>query len=452
MIPYYFLPNIFQYLAFDDQRQLRLVSKEWNGFLLPFVFSKFSTGMRGELEKYLRKYGEFARELCVISLDDNMIDLLSACKNTTRLYIDTHGTRPEAAIILGEKLPHLSYLELYYADCAKVRSLGPLTRKVQTLYYYPKACDDPEEFMTYYRDFDCPLVTHLIIHEEWALAGENFLYIIGRFPALKTFDYTGPYLHGYQFDHFVYDVENMVFKEISLADRDAPMSAFLRFQDDIPPKTPLFSSVKNDSISERDELAAFMRSLKDMHSKTPLDSSAKKITHESQLRDLFNAHTYKFFEFIPRFNCLDAIDVSTPFIDQEEFIELLLSLKDTRSLSFDFGYQDFSPDLCKETFKATTVFLEVNNSKLTLVLEWLTSCFPNLEELSINLLDGPANYDETKSEFQSTFELWEKMIESRPNLSRIHLPNDVFTQCQIEKKYPHILVDNKCKARYYRKV
>ncbi|KAJ9054727.1 hypothetical protein DSO57_1011039 [Entomophthora muscae] len=409
MIPYYFLPNIFQYLEFDDQRQLRLVSKEWNGFLLPFVFSKFSTGMRGELEKYLRKYGEFARELCVISLDDNMIDLLSACKNTTRLYIDTQGTRPEAAIILGEKLPLLSYLELFYADCAKVRSLGPLTRKVQTLYYYPKACDDPEEFMTYYRDFDCPLVTHLIIHEEWALAGENFPYIIGRFPALKTFDYTGPYLHGYQFDHFVYDQTEM---------------------------HPCLHFYVSKTIFLQKHLCFHQ---------------LRKITHESQLRDLFTAHTYKFAEFIPRFNCLDAIEVSTPFIEQEEFIELLLSLKDIRSLSFDFGYQDFSSDLCKETFKATTVFLEVNHSKLTLVLEWLASCFPNLEELSINLLDGPANYDETKSEFKSTFELWEKMIESRPNLSRIHLPNDVFTQCQIEKKYPQILVDNKCKARYYEK-
>ncbi|KAJ9054728.1 hypothetical protein DSO57_1011040 [Entomophthora muscae] len=420
MIPCYLLPDIFRYLEFDDQRQLRLVSKKWNVFLLPFVFSKFSSGMRGELEKYLRKYGEFAREVCVNSLHDSMNDLILACKNATRLFIDLNNTSPEKALFLGEKFPLLSYLELYYADSAKVSYLSPLTRKVKTLYYYPDPCDDPEEFMTYYEDFDCPLVTHLIIREEWALGGEDFPYIIESFPALKTFDYTGPYLHGYQFDHFIYDVENMVFKEISLADRDAPMSAFLRFRDDIPSKTPLFSS-------------------------------CKEATCESQFEDLFTTYTHKFFELIPQFTCLDAIDVTTPFIDQEEFIALLLSLKDIRSLSFDFKYQDFSPDLCKETFNATTVFLEVNKLKLPLVLEWLASCFPNLEELSINLLDGPANYDETKSEFKSTFELWEKMIESRPNLSRIHLPNDVFTQCQIEKKYPQILVDNKCKARYYEK-
>ncbi|KAJ9054733.1 hypothetical protein DSO57_1011045 [Entomophthora muscae] len=274
--------------------------------------------------------------------------------------------------------------------------------------------------MTYYKDFDYPLVTHLKIEEEWALSLDNFSYIFGKFPALKTFEYAGPDLDGFQFTHFVYDVENMVFKKIGCESKNTFFSAVLHFQDDIPSKTPLLSS-------------------------------NQEANHMSQFKDFLNNNVYKFAEFIPRFNCLDAIDVTSRFFEQEEFIALLLSLKDIRSLSFDFKYQDFSPDLCKETFNATTVFLEVNKLKLPLVLEWLASCFPNLEELSINLLDGPANYDETKSEFKSTFELWEKMIESRPNLSRIHLPNDVFTQCQIEKKYPQILVDNKCKARYYEK-
>ncbi|KAJ9069608.1 hypothetical protein DSO57_1016769 [Entomophthora muscae] len=379
MIPYYFLPDIFKYLELHDQRQLHLISKEWNGFLLPFVFQRLSTRMYEGFEELLRKYSEFVEELHMDSLDASMNDLLSACKITSRLFINFYHISPEAALLLGEKFPRLSYLELYYADSAKVNYLSPLTRKVQTLYYRPEPCDDIEEFMIYYKDFDCPLVTHLIIDEEWALAGHDFSYIIKRFPALKTFDYTGPFLRGYLFDHFFYDVENMVFKEISFSDRDADISAFLRFRDDIPSKTPLLSS-------------------------------DQEVTHESQFNDLFNISTLKLLELIPRFTCLDAIDINTRFLDpDQEYIELLLSLKDIRSLSFDFDDQDFSTDLFEETFKATNVSLEITESKLPLILEWLASCFPDLEELGIHLSDLPANYDETR-ESKLTFELWEKLI------------------------------------------
>ncbi|KAJ9066950.1 hypothetical protein DSO57_1004712 [Entomophthora muscae] len=374
--------------------------------------------MRGGFKKYLCKYSEFVKELRVKSLDANMIDLLSACKNTTRLFINLDDISPKAALILGEKFPRLSYLEINCTDSVKLIYMSPLTSKVQTLYYHFNARNNLAKFMNYYRDYDYPLVTHLIIEEQLARIGYNFSRIIKRFPALKTLDYTGPYINGYQFNHFFYDIENMVFKEINLSDRVSPLSALICFHDDIPSKTPLLSS-------------------------------EQEVTHESQFRALRNIGIYKFFELIPQITCLDAIDVTSRFLEQEKFVELLLSLKDIRSLSFDFGYHDFSPDLYKETFKATTVFLEVNKSNLTLVLEWLANCFPSLEELGIYLSDGPANYDETKSEFKSTFEFWEKLVESRPNLSKIHLPNDVFSRCQIEKKYPHILVGNKCKARYY---
>ncbi|KAJ9087495.1 hypothetical protein DSO57_1032834 [Entomophthora muscae] len=241
--------------------------------------------------------------------------------------------------------------------------------------------------------------------------------MIKVFPALKTFDYTGFYGGGWNLEHFVYDVENMVFKEIGFPCFEEPFSAFIRFHDDIPPKTPLLS----------------------------LD---EEVTHESQFRDLLNANTDNLFDFIHQFACLDAIYVRASFIELEEFVQLLLSLKDIPSLSFNIEYQDFYPDLCKETFKATTVFLEVHESKLPSFLEWLATCLPNLEELGIELSDGPVSHDETKdSESKSTFEFWKKLIESRPNLSKIHLPNDFPTRCQIEKKYPHILVGNKCKAR-----
>ncbi|KAJ9066945.1 hypothetical protein DSO57_1004708 [Entomophthora muscae] len=103
MLPYYFLPDIFQYLESNDQRQLRLVSKEWNEFLLPFVFSRLSTDMHDEFEVLLPKYSELVRELHMDSLGDNMVDLLSACKNTTRLSINLKDISPEAALILGEK-------------------------------------------------------------------------------------------------------------------------------------------------------------------------------------------------------------------------------------------------------------------------------------------------------------------------------------------------------------
>ncbi|KAJ9060044.1 hypothetical protein DSO57_1035067 [Entomophthora muscae] len=162
-----------------------------------------------------------------------MTDLLSTCKNTTRLSINLNDISPEAALILGEKLPLLSYLELWHANSAKVSYLSPLTRKVKTLHYYPDPCEGPEEFMTYYRDFDCPLVTRLIIHENWSLAGHNFPHIVKRFPALKTFEYQVPQLRGYRFDYFVYDVKNMVFKEITFSNRVSPMSAFICFHDDI---------------------------------------------------------------------------------------------------------------------------------------------------------------------------------------------------------------------------
>ncbi|KAJ9090513.1 hypothetical protein DSO57_1001484 [Entomophthora muscae] len=136
MLPYYFLPDIFKYLELDDQRQLRLVSKEWNGFLLPFVFSVASTNMSNERKILLRKYSGFVRELHVHKLDARMTDLLSAFKNTTYFVINLKFVSPEAALTLGEKFPCLSYLELICGDPDRLRYLSPLTRKVQTLKYH----------------------------------------------------------------------------------------------------------------------------------------------------------------------------------------------------------------------------------------------------------------------------------------------------------------------------
>ncbi|KAJ9078352.1 hypothetical protein DSO57_1007389 [Entomophthora muscae] len=423
MIPYYFLPDIFKYLERKNQCQLRLVSREWNEFLLPFVFSRLSTGMYGGFEKLLRKYSEFVKELHLVSLDDNMIGLLSACKKTTRLFINLGVISPEAALILGEKFPLLSYLELWNANSAKVSYLSPLTRKVKTLYYYPDPCENKDDFMTYYRDFDCPLVTHLIIEEEDSLAGHNFSHIVKRFPAVETFEFIYTVIYGYQFEYFVYDVENMVFKEIRFPGHEEPLYASLRFHNDIPPKTPLLSS-------------------------------HQEVTHESQFHALLSLSTCGFVDLIPQFTYLDAIHIIPECIEQE-FIELLLSLKDIRSLSFDFKYQRFSTDLFKETFKATTVFLEVPESELPVVLEWLASCLPNLEELGIHLRGSLYAHDETKqTESKLIFEFWENLVEKCPNLSKIHLSDDLPFLCQIKKKYPHISVDNKRKAknklpRYY---
>ncbi|KAJ9054732.1 hypothetical protein DSO57_1011044 [Entomophthora muscae] len=109
MLPCSFYPDIFQYLESNDQRQLRLVSREWNGFLLPFGFSRLSTGIYDGFEKLLRKHSEFVKELHMYSLDDNMIDLLSACKKTTRLFINLNNTSPEKALFLGGIFPTSSY-------------------------------------------------------------------------------------------------------------------------------------------------------------------------------------------------------------------------------------------------------------------------------------------------------------------------------------------------------
>ncbi|KAJ9066959.1 hypothetical protein DSO57_1004721 [Entomophthora muscae] len=213
MLPYYFLPDIFKYLEHKDQCQLRLVCKEWNRFLLPFVFSRLSTYIYEGFEELLRKYGEFVRELHIGELNYNIIDLIFACKNTTRLIIDFHFIYLGSALILGKEFPHLSCLELFDASPADIRHLSPLTRKMKTLSYYPEACEDPEDFVTHYKDFDCPLVTHLIIVNLYTFSHHDFLRIIKIFPALKTLDYAGPNSSGFQFTHFVYDVENMVFKE-----------------------------------------------------------------------------------------------------------------------------------------------------------------------------------------------------------------------------------------------
>ncbi|KAJ9066944.1 hypothetical protein DSO57_1004707 [Entomophthora muscae] len=172
----------------------------------------------------------------------------------------------------------------------------------------------------------------------------------------------------------------MVFKKIGCESKNSFFSAVLHFQDDIPSKTPLLSS-------------------------------NQEANHMSQFKDFFNTNVYKFAKIIPRFTCLDAIE-------------------------------NFTPDLCKETFKATTVFLGVPRLKLTLVFKCLASCFPNLEELGIYATDFKANYDETR-ESKLTFELWEKLIDNCPNLSKIHLSKEVPFRCQVEEKYPHLSVDNK---------
>ncbi|KAJ9090014.1 hypothetical protein DSO57_1007008 [Entomophthora muscae] len=212
MCPYYFLPDIFKHLGFDYQLRLRLVSKEWNIFLPPFVFSKTSGYIIGKHEGLLHNYGRFIRELEIYKLDARMTDLLSACKNTTRRTISLEGISPEAALILGEKFPRLSYLELIYGDPDKLSYLSPLTRKVQTLKYHFNARGGTKSFLTYYSFFDCPLVTHLIIEEESDSAEPDFSDIIMKFPALEIFDYTN---HGYDGDlinSFIYDLKTWSLK------------------------------------------------------------------------------------------------------------------------------------------------------------------------------------------------------------------------------------------------
>ncbi|KAJ9065037.1 hypothetical protein DSO57_1024014 [Entomophthora muscae] len=377
--------------------------------------------MREGLEKYLRKYSEVARELRVNSLDANMTDLLSACKNTTRLFIALDGIGPEAALVLGEKFPRLSHLELCYANSAIVSYLSPLTRKVQTLYYRPQICRDSREFMYYYKDFDCPLVTHLIIDEQWDLARQDFPHIIQRFPALKTLEYTGPFFGDYLFDYFVYDAENMVFKEIRFL-LDISCRVHIRFRDDIPSKTPVLPSVK-------------------------------KVTHESQFHALQAIDRRSLYGYIPQFTYVDAVHLFAASRGQEDFVRYLLNLKDIRYLRFHSELQDLPPHLCKETFKATTVFLEVIEPNLPVVLELLATCFPNLQELGIDLIALEDNYDpydyyET-GESKMAFTFWEKLVESCPNLSKIHLSDEVPFRCQVGKEYPHILVDNKCQGPYF---
>ncbi|KAJ9079446.1 hypothetical protein DSO57_1035293 [Entomophthora muscae] len=311
-----------------------------------------------------------------------MTHLLSACKNTTRLTISLAGISPEAALILGKKFSRLSYLELFYGDPDKLSYLSPLTRKVQKLKYNFIACCGTMDFLTYYSFFDCPLVTHLIIEELSYRVEPNFSDIIKKFPALKKFNYTAPKLYKPKAVHFVYDVENFVFKDIGFPIIDKPMSTFLRFQDDIPSKTPLLSSVQ-------------------------------EVTHESQFNALLSIGIYKFSDFIPQFAYVDAIGIDTSLVQQEELPKLLLRLKDIRSLSFIFDFKSFSTDLCKETFKATTVFLEVHESEIPDVLLWLTSCFSNLEELGICLLNNMCDYYATNhTESKLTFKFWENLVEN----------------------------------------
>ncbi|KAJ9074559.1 hypothetical protein DSO57_1005011 [Entomophthora muscae] len=162
-----------------------------------------------------------------------------------------------------------------------------------------------------------------------------------------------------------------------------------------------------------------------------------------------NANTDSLYDFIHQFTYLDAIHLKPSSLDHEKLSELLLSLKDIRSLRFDFEYHDFSPDLYKKTFKATTVFLEIDDDIYPSVLNWLASCFPNLEELGIDLSEIPCLYAEGEEpDSKSISELWEKLIERCPNLSKIHRSPGAAIQCQIEKKYPHILFDNNFPAKY----
>ncbi|KAJ9090514.1 hypothetical protein DSO57_1001485 [Entomophthora muscae] len=161
-----------------------------------------------------------------------------------------------------------------------------------------------------------------------------------------------------------------------------------------------------------------------------------------------NANTDSLYDFIHQFTYLDAIHFKPGFLDQEEFAEVLLSLKDIQYLSFDFELYRFSLDLCSMTFKATTVFLEVGRYIYPSVLKWLASCFPNLEEFGIYMLGIPRRYAEgEESDSKSIFELWEKLMESCPNLLKIHQSTVASSQCQIEKKYPHIQFDNKFRVK-----
>ncbi|KAJ9063274.1 hypothetical protein DSO57_1001712 [Entomophthora muscae] len=138
------------------------------------------------------------------------------------------------------------------------------------------------------------MVTRLIIEEESDNADHNFSDIIKKFPALEKFDYTICGLPGYKINSFRYDVENMVFKKIGLSEGGEETFEGLHFQDDIPSKTPLFSS---------DE----------------------EVTHELQFKLLMNANTDSLIDFIHQFAYLDVIHLKPGSLDQEELAELLLS-------------------------------------------------------------------------------------------------------------------------------
>ncbi|KAJ9070339.1 hypothetical protein DSO57_1009182 [Entomophthora muscae] len=425
-LPTFIWNEVFGYLDHRSRCKVRLVNKQWNGVLVPLVFSLISKKFckaPENLDGIVKKYSKYVKILEVRKIDASLYQILSCCTCVIHVsfeYSDTDSL--QYLLELGERLPQLRHFSMHYVPLSIYGKLENITSRVYSLEIGAenKKEDNPRENI---ESLICPLVRRLKFLCDSSIWDKKFfLLLLAKYPTLERIEHKGGSLSA-NISSFTYDVINCQFLHLGFLN-----GAYIYLEMFYP-------------------------------------KDAKKLlhnvqrAHELQADKVFNIDFDKEYPIMAtKFKHVKFAKLIIFFFPQEKTDKLFASLTSIPKLEFDltFGFGFDSYNLPNTLFQAQSVSLVVSaTSKIWL---WLDKCFPNLMYLYINdPFDFPCHESRPcilnslktiiSSEKIATSS-WQNLIESSPNLSQVFLANP-FQIAKLAKKYPGIFFSKFLPINFY---
>ncbi|KAJ9070336.1 hypothetical protein DSO57_1009179 [Entomophthora muscae] len=415
-LPTFIWNEVFGYLDHRSRCKVRLVNKQWNGVLVPLVFSLISKKFCKAPEKLdgiVKKYSKYVRTLEVIKIDSCLYQILSCCTCVIHVSFEYSDTESLQYLLeLGERLPQLRHFSMHHVPLSAYRQLENITSRVYSLDIgaEDKKADNLRENI---KSLRCPLVRRLKFMCDSSIWDKKFflLLLLAKYPTLEQIEHEGGSLSA-NISSFIYDVINCQFLNVGFLNE-----AYVYLE---------------------------MFYLKDAKKLIQNDQRA----HELQADKVFNIDFDKKYPILAtKFKHVKFAKLTIFSFHQDNTEKLFASLTGISKLEFNlnFGFGFDSYNLPNILFQAQSVSLMVSGSQE--IWLWLAKCFPNLTYLYINdPFDFPCHESRpcilkslktiSSSEKIATSS-WQNIIESSPNLSQVFLAKS-FQIAKLAKKYPTI--------------
>ncbi|KAJ9086751.1 hypothetical protein DSO57_1000378 [Entomophthora muscae] len=415
-LPTFIWSEVFGYLDHRSRCKVRLVDKQWNGVLVPLVFSLISKNLckaPEKLEIIVKKYSKYVQTLEVRKIDARIYQMLSCCTGVCHVSFEYSDTESLQYLLeLGERLPRLCQFSMLSVPLSAYGQLENITSRVYTLKIRAKNKkeENPRENI---KSLRCPLVRRLKFWCDSSIWDKKFfLLLLAQYPALKRIEHEGGSLSA-NINSFTYDVINCQFLNVGFHNE---------------------AYVQSEMFFPKD-------------AKNLIQNGQR--THELQADKVFNINFDKEYPILAtKFKNIEFFRLNIFSFHQEKTDKLFESLTGIPKLEFELNYGFDSYNLPKRLFQAQSVSLMVPaTSEIWL---WLANCFPNLTYLYINdPFDFPCHesrpciLNSLKTIISSEeipTSLWQNIIESSPNLTQVFLANP-FQIAKLAKKYPTIFFD-----------